>query len=148
MYKHYSHVCTCTQWLHIKLIPDYKFWREEIGHIDLKISLRLLFFNHWTVVGEGEGRDMGNPFLSAVSSHQRGKTVPAVQLLKSGPHDTLWQTLIYWSITNLTCIILVPCMDPLLSITNTTFFATLGKSIGAKKWTKYPFTICMESVQR
>lgn len=40
-----------------------------------------------------------------------------------------------------TCCIFVPYMEPLLSITNTKFFGSRGKLAGAKKCTKYPFTI-------
>ena len=44
----------------------------------------------------------------------------------------------------LTCAIFLPLIDPLLSITNTTFFGSLSRSGGAKKCTKYPFTIWRE----
>lgn len=40
-----------------------------------------------------------------------------------------------------TCAIFVPLIELLLSTTNTTFFGTLGRPGGAKKCTKYPFTI-------
>lgn len=40
-----------------------------------------------------------------------------------------------------TCWIFVPYMEPLWSITNTTFFGKRGKEDGAKKCTKYPFLI-------
>lgn len=58
------------------------------------------------------------------------------RVTKSGQNVGIYVLPDYQSEQSVTWCIFLPDIDPLLSITNTTFFGTLGKSGGAKKCTK------------